>query len=166
MRFALLLSFPICMLILSCGTSRTWVIRRWQNGGIIGYQGDKHNFYSDIKGKVHCEHFRVIRHLYKSKKQRIEQYFDDEYRKLNMNMKIVKKSNYRRIPASADSLDNHFEQTHWREVTYKCFYHPYFDYSVDDYRERPPRSYYDTPKDHSSLPYCNGYYGFGCRPKQ
>ncbi len=164
MKIRLLIVIALSIILSSCSTSRTWVVKRWQNGGIIGYEGEQHDLYSEIKNKTHCKHFKIVRHVYKSKRAAIDRYYDQSQDINGLSDNKSGHSYHQRTPSSKDSTPNHYNSLFWREVTYKCLYHPYFDYSKNDKRRKPAESYYDTPKGRSNLPYCHGYYGFGCEP--
>lgn len=144
--------------LFSCSSNQTWVVKRWQNGGIIGYKGERQNIYSEIKKKVHCENFRIITNQYKSKQSNLDMYIDRKKRPIGST------GYYIREDKKYDSISNRYTDTFWREFTYKCYYHPYFDYATGEDLRNPDITYYNTTEISTDLPYCHDYYGNNCVP--
>ncbi|OFZ26877.1 MAG: hypothetical protein A2381_19815 [Bdellovibrionales bacterium RIFOXYB1_FULL_37_110] len=153
----LLLMLPL-LTLLSCSSSQTWVVKRWQNGGIIGYKGRQHNMYAEIKKKVHCENFRIITNAYKSKRSKLDHYIDKKIKPSNETGYYIKEDR------QTDSVSHQYTDQFWEEFTYKCYYHPYYDYSTGEDLKYPDMEYYDSGEMSSNLPYCHDYYGNNCVP--
>jgi len=155
-----LLSLMLVLLLsqISCAGSQTWVVKRWQNGGIIGYKGRQHNMYSEIKKKVHCDNFRIITNSYKSKSSNLDLYINKKRKPSNESGYYIKED------PSTDSVSNQYAEQFWKEFTYKCYYHPYYDYSAGEDLKYPDMEYYNSDEMSSHLPYCHDYYGNNCIP--
>jgi hypothetical protein len=156
----------------SLSTSKVWVISRWQNGGVLGYRGDDNDIVNNISDYVHCKDYRIVKHVFKSRRVPKDYYYDYLRDYSNTPDEVYAQNTkeyryYHRAPASESGdyltysgkhhrdyayYDNYYNDRYWRELTYQCYYNPYNDYNST--------RFYDYPRTYSrgSDTYDEDYY--------